>query len=168
MIKNKDRNAVRIVELPACKMVWSGLCPDEKDETIRRFEKWWNAQDELRRDRFYTRDFMWYDQEAKSIAWGLAVTDPPADTGGFDVIDFPGGLYGVATYAGNGEDAEKGALGAWRTIETWVKKSGCFAVDEGAGRHTMWHCFNPQGALEAMGYGQCDQYVPIRVKEESK
>jgi len=169
-IKAKVRCAVRIIELPACKMVWSGLRPNEADETIQRFEAWWNAQDELRRDRFYVRDFLWWNEEAKGIAWGLAVTDVPADTGGFEVIDFPGGLYAVATYAGDlvKHDAEEGALGAWRTIKAWVMKSGCFALDVGAERHTMWHCFNPRGAYEAMGYGQCDQYVPIRMKEEAK
>ena len=173
MIKGKARDAVRIIELPACKMVWSGICPSSEskdDETIRRFSEWWPAQDELRRDRFYTRDFIWQDREANGFAWGLSITEIPraadgsVDTGGWEVIDFPGGLFAVANY--NCEEGERGAVAIYKSIKKWVEKSGCFAMDEGAGRHIMWNCFGcSEAALAAMGYGQCDQYVPIRIKE---
>lgn len=71
MINEKDRNAVRIIELPACKMIWSGVCKDGSNTSespqLRRFNEWWSEQDKLRRDRFYARDFMWHDSEA---GWG--------------------------------------------------------------------------------------------------
>jgi len=158
-IRAKARNAVRIIELPACKMVWSGVCPNEECEQMRRFEQWWNAQDELRRDRFYTRDFMWWDTQAKGVAWGLAVTEAPADTGGWGVMDFPGGLYAVANFAGGAAEP------AYKSIKKWVEKSGCFAMaEEGAGRYVLWHGLCPKAALAAMGYMQYDIYVPIRIK----
>ena len=169
MIKGKQRDAVRIIELPACKMVWSGICPkseSKNDETIRRFSEWWNPQDELRKDRFYTRDFLWHDTQAHGFAWGLAVTEVPEDTGGWEVMDFPGGLFAVVNY--NCVEGERGAVDAYYGIKKWVEKSGCFAMDEGAGRYVMWHMFNPKAAYAAMGYGQCDQYVPIRIKEENE
>jgi len=171
MIKGKQRDALRIIELPASRMVWSGVCPNEECERMRRFEQWWNAQDELRRDRFYTRDFMWWDFEAKGVAWGLAVTEmelPQAaeggfDTGGFEVIDFPGGLYAVATFA---DGAQGEAEAVWKSIKKWVDRSGCFAMDEGAGRYDMWQGLCPKAAWDAMGFMQFDMYVPIRIKEE--
>jgi len=169
VIKEKQRNAVRIIELPASKMIWSGICPSSQskdDETIRRFNEWFPAQDELRKDRFYTRDFLWHDTQAQGFAWGLAVTDVPENTGGWEVMDFPGGLFAVVNY--NCVEGERGAIDAYYGIEKWVKKSGCFAMDEGAGRYVMWHMFNPNAAYEAMGYGQCDQYVPIRIKEAAE
>ena len=169
-IRAKALDTVRIIELPACKMVWSGICPSsepEDDETIRRFEQWWNAQDELRRDRFYARDFVWHDREANGFAWGLAVTEIPEDTGGWEVMDFPGGLFAVANYncVGSPKEAVRKVVAIYESIKKWVEKSGCFAMDEGAGRHIMWNCFNSKAALAAMGYGQCDEYVPIRIKE---
>ena len=169
MIKGKQRDAVRIIELPASKMIWSGICPSSEskdDETIRRFSEWCFAHDELRKDRFYARDFLWHDTQAHGFAWGLAVTEVPEDTGGWEVIDFPGGLFAVVNY--NCEEGERGAVDAYYGIKKWVEKSGCFAMDEGAGRYVMWNMINPEAAAAAMGYGQCDQYVPIRIKEEAK
>lgn len=165
MIKNKDRNTVRVIELPACKMVWSGVCPGDhstaKNEKLRQFNAWWSARDAMRKDRFYARDFMWYDQERQGFAWGLALVDIPEDTGGYEIIDFPGGLYAVANYNG-----DAGAV--YESMKKWIEKSGCFCLDEGAGRHGMYHFINPPAAAAAMGYGQYDLYLPIRVKEEPK
>ena len=108
MIAAENRNDVRIIELPACKMVWSGVCKDGSNtmesKQLKQFSEWWSAQDKLRSDRFYARDFMWYDHGGSGLAWGLAVSEVPADTDAFEVIDFPGGLYAVANYADN--DAE--------------------------------------------------------------
>ena len=161
MIKNKDRNAVRIIELPACKMVWSGACPGSSEtsenEKLRQFCEWWGAADALRRDRFFARDFMWYDREGQGYAWGLALTEGLEDTGGYEVIDFPGGLYAVANYSGDAADV-------CRSTAKWIGRSGCFTAD--AGREGMIHFINTPAAAEAMGYGQYDLYLPIRVKEE--
>ena len=158
-IKAKARDQVRIIELPACKMVWSGVLPSEECEEMRRFCEWWPAQDELRRDRFYGRDFLWWDGEAKGFAWGLALSEVPEDTGGYGVIDFPGGMFAVANY--NGGAAEPAYMG----IKKWVEKSGCFRLDEGSGRNVMWCCLNSKAAAAAMGYWQYDFFVPVRLKE---
>jgi len=166
VISESARDAVRIVELPACTMVWSGVCPGSAststNERLRRFGEYWPALDEARRDRFYARDFMWYDDAAGGTAWGLAVADVPADTGGFDVIDFPGGLYAVATYS------EGDAEGAYGKIKEWVEASGCFLPDES--RHHLWQsfgrCSEPVSAV--MGYAQYDFYFPILTKERAQ
>ena len=166
MINEKDRNSVRIIELPACKMVWSGVCKDghntAESKQLRQFGEWWSAHDKLRRDQFYARDFMWYDSVAGGLAWGLAVAEVPADTGGFEVIDFPRGLYAVANYANN--DAE----GAYTNIKKWVEESGCFALDES--RNYLWHSFSrcAEPLPDIMGYGQYDFYFPIQVKRAEK
>ena len=167
MIKKKDRNAVRIIELPACKMVWSGVCPGDhstaENEALRRFNEWWPTQDALRKDRFFARDFMWYDHKGQGFAWGLALAELPTaadgsvDTNGYEIIDFPGGLYAVANYNGD-------ASGTYQEMRKWVEKSGIFAMDDGAGRNGMYHCINAPEAAAAMGYGQYDLYLPIAVK----
>jgi len=164
-IPARARNQVRIIELPACKMVCSGVCPSEDCEQMQRFCEWWPAQDELRRDRFYGRDFLCWDGEAKGFVWCLALTEIPKaadggwDTEGWEVIDFPGGIFAVANY--NGGAAEP----AYQSIKKWVEKSGCFRLDEGNGRNVMWSCLNSKAASAAMGYWQYDFHVPIKVKE---
>ena len=116
----------------------------------------------MRKDRFYGRDFLCWDGEAKGFVWCLALTEIPSDTGGYEVIDFPGGIFAVANY--NGGAAEPAYLG----IKKWVEKSGCFAMDEGKGRNVMWCCLNSKAAAAAMGYWQYDFFVPIRAKEENE
>ena len=169
MIKGNQRDAVRIIELPACKMMWSGICQGgsetSENEALRQFNEWWPAQDKLRQDRFYTRDFMWWDPEAKGFAWGLAVTEIPADCAGYGMVDFPGGLYAVANYADGGHGEAKAI---YESIKKWIKKSGCFALDEGASRYVMWHGICSKAALAAMGYMQYDLYVPLRMKGEEE
>ena len=166
MITAENRNDVRIIELPACKMIWSGICtekePFAKNSLLRRFEQWWDAQDFLRKDRFYARDFMWWDEKAKGFAWGFAVAEVPQDTGGFEVMDFPGGLYAVANFVD--DEAEPGnGLKIYDMINDWVKGSGCF--ETGTGRYCMNHFIGTPKAKDAMGYGQQDLYVPIRIKK---
>ena len=147
-------------------MVWSGVCKgvinDAENAMLKRFEKWMTAQDALRRDRFYSRDFMWYDEAAGGLAWGLAVVKIPEDTEGYDVIDFSGGLYGVANYADNEVE------GAYTHINKWVEESGCFIRDDKAKRHFMWHFISTEAAKAAMGYYQYDFYYPIRIAEGIK
>ena len=163
MIDEKDRNAVRIIELPACKMIWSGVCKDGantmESPQLRKFNEWWTVQDKLRSDRFYARDFMWHDSYAGGMAWGLAVAKIPDDTGGYEVIDFPGGLYAVVNYSDNAE-------GAYMSIKKWIEESGCFVADNSASRHFMWHFISTEGAKDAMGYYQYDFYFPIRIQAE--
>jgi len=165
MINEKDRNTVRIIELPACKMIWSGVCKDGSNTTessqLRKFGEWWSAHDKLRSDRFYARDFMWHDSEAGGMAWGLAVVKNPDDTDGYEALDFPGGLYAVVNYSDNAE-------GAYMSIKKWIEESGCFAADNNANRHFMWHFINTKIATDAMGYGQYDFYFPIRIVEGTK
>ena len=165
MINEKDRNAVRIIELPTCKMVWSGVCKDGSNTTespqLKKFGEWWSAHDKLRSDRFYARDFMWHDSKEGGMAWGLAVIKIPDDTGGHEVFDFSGGLYAVANYSGD-------AGSTYMSIKKWIEESGCFAADNSDSRHFMWHFINPTIAAEAMGYGQYDFYFPIRIVEEAK
>ena len=93
---------------------------------------------------------------------GMFTPENTEDTGGYEVIDFPGGLYAVVNYADN--DAE----GAHKHIQKWVEESGCFTPDDNANRHFMWHFISTEAAKAAMGYYQYDFYFPIRIMEGTK
>ena len=162
-IKAKARNAVRIIELPACKMVTSG--PFTEDPTaFERFNEWFSAYDKTRADQFYPRDFMWCSPEG-SFAWGYAVTEPPEDTGGFGIIDFPGGLFAVAVSVdADGKDHNR----VYNGIQEWVRKSGCFVLDENDARRSLGNITSPMHTKDVMGWHQMDLYFPIRIKEENE
>ena len=173
-IKAKARDQVRIIELPACKMVTSG--PVKGDEAwkpggiMERFDTWWVSYDNQRADAFYPRDFLWSPPEG-GLEWGYAVLEVPrsadgsVDTGGFGVIDFPGGLYAVAiSVDGDGKDHDR----VYSGIQEWVRKSGCFALDETETRRSLGNITSPKCAREVMGFHQMDLYFPIRIKGEDE
>ncbi len=165
-IKAKARNTVRIIELPACKMVTSGPAngPDAfaPEGALMRFCEWFTEFDKERVDRFYPRDFLWSPPDG-GFQWGYAVPGMPEDTGGFEVIDFPGGLYAVAiSVDADGKDHNR----IYKGIQKWVKKSGCFVLDETDNRRSLGNITSPEFVKEIMGYGQMDLYMPIRIKED--
>ncbi|MDR0883746.1 MAG: GyrI-like domain-containing protein [Oscillospiraceae bacterium] len=167
-IKAKARNQVRIIELPACKMVTSGAVNGADafapGGALARFCDWFAAYDKQRADLFYVRDFLWSAPNG-GFQWGYAVAEIPEDTGGFDVIDFPGGLYAVAiSVDADGKDHDRVHSG----MQEWVKKSGCFALDETDTRRSLGTVTSPEYIKDILGYQQMDLYVPIKIKEESK
>jgi len=171
-IRTKARNAVRIVELPACKMVSSGRSPWDKafapDGPLSRFDQWLTAYSATYTDHLQIRDLMWGPTSGAWVEWAFAVKEIPDATAGgvgiegFEVIDFPGGLFAVAVSVdGDGKDHDRVHEG----IQKWVRKSGCFALDETDERFCMGSITSSPQARDAMGYHQMDLYFPIRVKE---
>ena len=160
MIKGKQRDAVRIIELPACKMVWSGISKGESDWAqgglLWRFSQWFSQRKSL----LAVRDLLWYDTEQGGFAWGWAVDEIPDDTDGFPVMDFPGGLYAsIVSVDADGKDHDKQRA----TLLKWIEKSGCFALDVGAGRYEAGHVLVGTPELKAaMGYQQMELYAPIK------
>lgn len=59
---------VRLVELPVCRMVTSGV---EQGDNHERFNKMWGKLDARRKDRFFPRDFMWHDMKKTVLSGGM-------------------------------------------------------------------------------------------------
>jgi GrpB-like predicted nucleotidyltransferase (UPF0157 family) len=164
-IQHKKRNNVRIIELPACKMVSSGPANGgdafAPGGNMERFHKWFTEYDKRRTDRFYQRDFMW-SPAGGGFQWGYAVDGVPNEVDGLDVIDFPGGLYAVAVSVdADGADHDR----VYNGILEWVNNSGCFELDENDTRRSLGNITSPLITKDVMGYQQMDLYFPIRIKE---
>ncbi|HYF91287.1 MAG TPA: GyrI-like domain-containing protein [Symbiobacteriaceae bacterium] len=150
-------DGIRIIELPAATMVTSG------NRNLQGFDEWWSHIDKERKDRFFPRDFMWFDPENQSLVWYYALPDGVTDTGGYEVVEFSGGLY--AAFVSRDQDDQDGQR-VYRAVLDWVQDSGCFAVDERPGRRTLFHVITSDTAYRAMGYRQLDLYIPIRIKAQ--
>jgi AraC family transcriptional regulator len=160
----EERNTVRIIELPACKMVTSGPAGGDDifapEGVLSRFSEWFSEYDKGRADHFYPRDFMWSPPEG-GFQWGYAVDEDPVDTGGFSVIDFPGGLYAAAiSVDADGSDHDR----VYNRIQAWVRDSGCFVLDETDLRRSLGHITSPPYVKDLMGYEQMDLYFPIAIR----
>lgn len=144
-----------MIELPNTKMVSSG------DKDVWEFDKWWSAVDRERRDRFFQRDFMWWDPEEKRLVWYYALPEGMTETGGYEVVDFEGGLYAAAV--SRDQDDEDGER-VNRELREWVRNSGCFEVDERPGHQLLFSVITPDAAFAAMGYRQLELYLPVKPK----
>jgi len=156
-IREKDRNAVRIIKLPACKMVTNGKTDPFAPNG---FAAWCEVLEEQRSDKFYPRDFLWSGKDG--FVWGYAAAEIPDDLGEFELVDFPGGLYAVAVSVdADGKNHDK----VYNGIQEWVQKSGCFVLDESDERRSLGTISSPPGFEKVLGYAQMELYFPIRMKE---
>lgn len=143
---------VRIYEIPTCKMVAS-QCGMFGDGKLEKFDEWFSS---LPRTMF-PRDFLWYDNENEGFVWYYMYSEGMEIPDEFNVIDFSGGLYAVATGV-DGEDSED----VITAIKNFIKEKGCF--EEDISRAYLGNIPTPPSAGEAMGYNQMDYYVPIKTK----
>jgi hypothetical protein len=147
--------SVRIIELPAIRMVRSGA------GDLGAFDAWWSAIAARDGSSLFPRDFMWFNPQLNSFEWLYALPAGWEDTGGYDVFTFPGGLYAVATCRDEGPEIER----ANQMIHQWVQQSGVFAIsspdNDPSTRYDMGHVISPRHAKEMLGYTQMDLFVPI-------
>ncbi|EPR11489.1 transcriptional regulator [Ruminiclostridium papyrosolvens] len=148
---------VRIIKIPQLKVVSSGAITNT--EEFEAFDRWWSAIDV---SRYITpRDFMWYNEKEKYMEWVFAVPDNYKNFGNYKLVDFPGGLYAVATSIDTDEDCNI----AKEQIRKWVIESGCFELsteeNDTTIRYAMAHVLTPKIFKEKMGYHLSDNFVPI-------
>jgi hypothetical protein len=149
---------LRIIELPPMKMATSG--PKDLEE-LGEFDTWWSNIEVKRENRIYPYDFMYFDGELQKMVWNYILPSNVTDTGDYDVIDFPGGIY-VAAISIDGDDGDGEQV--YNDIKAWIESSESFEIDESSERHTMFHIITSDTVYEALGYRQLDIYVPIKVK----
>ena len=104
----------------------------------------------------FPKDFLWYDRQQGGFVWYYmhdVGTEVPEE---FAIVEFPGGLYAVATGIDGQDETEVMAA-----IREFIKAKDCFAED--TGRAELGNIPTPPAAGNAMGYCQMDYYVPIRI-----
>lgn len=146
---------VRIIELPSVRMARSGA------GDLDASDRWWSAVAAQDKSSLFPKDFMWYNPQLDSFEWLYAISEGLEDTGGYEVFDFPGGLYAVAACKDDGPDIER----TNGLIHQWIARSEILdeapQVNDASARYDMGHVVTPRNAKEMMGYHQMDLFVPI-------
>lgn len=158
----KNELGIRLVNLPKCTMVTSGMETGEAfapGGKLKRFDEWFSKLNAA--DAFMPRDFLWYDEDRRGMEWWYVYAEG-MDVDEFDLIDFEGGLYAAAI--SRDEDDEDGTR-VYEGIKKWVEAQGCFAPDARPGHRTMFHIVTPPAVKAAMGFNQLDIFVPIKIKQ---
>ena len=143
---------VRVYEIPACKMV-SSQCGNFGDGKLEKFDECFSKMPKT----LYPQDFLWYDEKRGGFVWYIIHDDRMDVPNDFEIVDFPGGLYAVATGIDGQDNAPVLSL-----IEAFIEKSGCFEEDKS--RKKMGHIVTPQLFKEAVGYELMDYWTPIKIR----
>jgi hypothetical protein len=154
-----EKMFVRIIELPTLRMARSG------GGDLEAFDRWWTGVAAQDRKSLFPRDFMWFNPQLEALEWLYALPEGVEDSGGYEVFDFPGGLYAVAA----SEDLEPKINRTNQLIHEWIAQSDTFDEatqenDPNYPRYDMGHIVTPKNAMETIGYHQMDQFVPIVYK----
>ena len=150
--KNNEMELIRIYEIPECKMVAS-QCGNFGDGKLEKFDEWFSS---LPRPLF-PKDYLWYDKKREGFVWYFMYSSGMKVPDDFTIVDFPGGLYAVATGI-DGQDSSD----AIKAIKEFIKEKGCF--EEDPSREYMGNIPTPPSAHKIMGYNQMDYYMPIKEK----
>ena len=159
---------ILIVEMPPCRMVTSGfiIANPDKDEKTRHFYEMWKRLAERIADKIHDRDFMYHDREHNKMVWMFMLEDwmTEADTEGFEIITFTGGLFAEAL-------ADSEELSEWdrvyKGIKAWLARQERFELDESCGRHELFVCTGPNTLTRQWNDGKVRYFVPIKLKEEN-
>lgn len=142
--------SVRIIDFPKCKMVSSGngMFGQEKFD---RFFKWFTSQQKS----IYPKDYLYWD--GTGLCWlylyeeGMTVPDE------FEIIDFEGGLYSVATDIDQKTDTE-----AMKSeVDAFLSENG---LERDGSRFELGNIITSPSAQKILGYSQMDYYTPVKAK----
>ena len=142
--------SIRIYEMPACKMVSSGigLFGEEKFE---RFNEWMSAQ----KRSMFPKDFLFWDNSG--FHWLYMYDESLNVPSEFEIIDFQGGLYAVATDIDQQTDNE-----LMKTeVDKFLNENG---FERDLSRSELGNIITSPLVQKTLGYEQMDYYTPIKAK----
>lgn len=146
--------SVRIYEFPDCKVISSGIGMFG-EEKFERFGEWLSLQSR----GIFPKDFLFFDKcgEKAGFHWiyiyesGMNVPDE------FEIIDFKGGLYAVAT-----DIDQKTNMDAMKVeVDEFLNSNG---LERDMSRPELGNIITSPLAKEIMGYEQMDYYTPVKAK----
>ena len=142
---------VRVYEMPNCKMVSSGI-DMFGDEKFKVFDEWMSCQKRC----LFPKDYLFWD--VSGFHWVYMYEEGMNVPTEFDIIDFKGGLYAVAT--GIDQQTDRDLMNA--AIDKFLSENG---FERDVSRPELGNIITSPQAQKIMGYEQMDYYTPIKGKE---
>lgn len=157
----------RIIELPPFTAVSSGVDRQinfGEDGILGKFDAYFSAIKPEPQDSFMPRDFLFYDPLQKGLVWWWALAEG-MDDGGYERVDFEGGLYLCYHYR-DGDEDEANRL--YQEAMNYLKVSGLFETDERPNHYAMGHIITPREVIRAQRYAVMETFIPIRLKSKAQ
>ena len=157
---------MRLVEIPRFRAVSSGAQPlGEIFGGESQFLLWLKSHDRLlKKPIFEPNDFLWHEvRDVDKSVWIWAIQDDVTekDTAPYDIIEFPGGMFLVATGDENDNaDLEETVSGMF----AWINGSDVFEYGDFP-ISGMCNMPNPDGAIDkALGIAQQQIFLPLKFR----
>lgn len=142
--------AIRIIEIPDCKMVSSGVGMFGEDN-FTAFNAWFSTFPRAKD----AQDFL---AEAPSgLEWLYMYEECMTVPECFNIVDFKGGLYAVNTDI----DQQTNIDAMDKELYAFLQKNG---FEQDKSRPRMGNIITPPEAFKVMGYNQMDYYMPIKMQ----
>ena len=147
---------IRIYDMPPCRMAASAVGMFG-DPALDAFDAWMSMQPRV----MFPRDFLTWDDsnpEKPGFRWYYMYEEGMALPEGSSVVDFPGGLYAVAT--GIDQRTDKAAMDA--KVADFLLMNG---LERDPSRRELGNIITSDAAKEILGCEQMDYYYPVRKVE---
>lgn len=144
---------IRIYDMPPCRMVASpvGMFGEP---ALEAFDAWLTKQPRS----MFPRDFLTFDDSDPAhpgFRWYFLYEDGMVLPEGAVLMDFPGGMYAVAT--GIDQQTDKEAMDA--TVAEFLAQNG---LETDASRRELGNIITSPAVKVVLGYEQMDYYYPVR------
>jgi hypothetical protein len=141
---------VRIIEIPKCKMVSSGTGMFGQEKFSKFFEWFTNLQKSI-----YPKDFLFWD--GAGLCWLYIYDESLEVPSEFEIIDFEGGLYSVATDIDQQTDIDAMKI----EVDKFLDENG---LVRDINRFELGNIITSPLASGVLGYNQMDYYTPVKSK----
>ena len=138
--------------MPPCKMASLGIGMFG-EEKFDRFGEWFSSQ----KREMFPKDFLYWSGEG--FVWLYMLEDSMVVPPEFEIVDFQGGLYAVATDIDQRTDKELMNT----EIDEFLTNNG---FERDTSRFELGNVITSPLAQEIMGYEQMNYYFPIAAKKE--
>lgn len=147
---------IRIYDMPPCRMVTStvGMFGEP---ALDSFDTWMSTQPRS----MFPRDFLTWDESDPvhpGFRWYFMYEDGMRMPEGAELVDFPGGMYAVAT--GIDQQTDKKAMDA--AVAVFLARNG---LEADGSRQELGNIITSPAVKAVLGYEQMDYYYPVRVRE---
>lgn len=143
---------IRIYDMPPCRMIASpvGMFGEP---ALEAFDAWLSAQPRT----MFPRDFLTFDDSDPAhpgFRWYVMYEEGLTLPEGAELIDFPGGMYAVAT--GVDQQTDKPAMEA--AVAEFLRLHG---LQTDAARRALGNIITSPSVKDVLGYEQMDYYYPV-------
>jgi len=140
--------SVRIIEIPKCKVVSSGIGMFG-DDNFTKFDEFISSLP----NTMYSKDFL-FEAEG-GLHWVYVYEDGMRVPNGLSIIDFAGGLFAVTTDI----DQQTNIEAMDKELHEFLNANG---FEQDKSRPRMGNVITPAQAQEVLGYNQMDYFMPIK------